>query len=86
MMREERAATIKAINESQLDRAAKDVAIAICNSILDVINQNLRKLGRNVDPRAITTALRAMADEQERVTRRLATENTAATGTVRPQK
>lgn len=69
---EERDATRRAIRAAAtLTDDAKADAVAMCEVILDAVNEAVSELPRTLDARVLPTALRAMADEHERLMRRL---------------
>ena len=73
IMREERAITeVHVTAVSTLNDDARADTIAMVATVLEAINAHVAAIDRALDPRVTPTALRAVADEHERLQARFA--------------
>lgn len=78
IMREEREASMTAMESIEFPNEAKWDLPEFWVAVQTAINEHVQKLGRTLDGRIVPTVLRMMADEHERVWKRLLDEGLTA--------
>lgn len=71
IMREERERTLESIQRLPLTATARDDVLALCAAAQDAINTTVAALSRPIHEECAPAALRLIADEHERIMRRL---------------
>lgn len=78
IMREERAVTLDKVQRLPYPQVVKDDVLGLCVRILDAVNGLVADLDREIHEGVVPTALRIMADEQERLLARFQEQGLAA--------